>query len=229
MLQQNGGLFTCNTTRPLPLRMRPDLTSHQHTYLGRKYWVIKDPLTLKYYRFEEEEFYILQLLDGQNSLKAIQEAFQQKYRPQKISIRELHQLVGMLYRSSLVLSDAAGQGKQLIERERTSQRRQRLASLTNILSIRFKGWDPDRLLDRLNVVFGWCFSIPAFCLLLILECWSGAVDRIPNGYVSRQTARLSRILRSQELALDGSHSLRYQDPSRTGARAVMQAFRRRVP
>ncbi len=53
-----------SSSRKLPIRMRPDLRARQHRYQGRVYWVVKDPVGLQYFRFEEEEFAILQMLDG---------------------------------------------------------------------------------------------------------------------------------------------------------------------
>jgi putative peptide zinc metalloprotease protein len=138
--------------------MRADLTVCEQSYLGRRYWVIKDPLALKYYRFEDEEFSILEMLDGKSSLEDLQRQFEARFSPQKITLRELHQLVGMLHRASLVVSDAPGQGRQLLERSRKNQGKERLAKLTSILSVRFKGFDPDWLLTRLDRAFGWCFS-----------------------------------------------------------------------
>ena len=102
------------SSRPLLLRKRPDLVVQQQEYLGRRYWVIKDPLALKYYRFEEEEYALLQMLDGQASLDELQSRFEARFAPQRITRQELHQLLGMLHRSSLLLSDAPGQGEQLL-------------------------------------------------------------------------------------------------------------------
>ena len=47
--------------RPAParLRKRADLTAERQTYQGRSYWVVKDPVALKYYRFHDEEFALL--------------------------------------------------------------------------------------------------------------------------------------------------------------------------
>jgi putative peptide zinc metalloprotease protein len=149
--------------------MRADLTIREHAYLGRRYWVIKDPLALKYYRFEEEEFAILEMLDGTLSLEEIQHRFESRFTPQKVTVQELHQLVGMLHRASLVVSDSPGQGKQLLERSRETRRRERIGRLANILNLRFKGFDPDRLLARLNGVFGWYFSLPSLALTLLLS------------------------------------------------------------
>jgi putative peptide zinc metalloprotease protein len=155
-------------SRALQLRMRTDLRIEHQTYLGRRYWVIKDPLALKYYRFEEEEFALLEMLDGQSSLEEIQALFEERFAPQKITLQELHQLVGMLHRSALVVSDAEGQGPQLLKRHREQASRQRLSTLTNVLCIRFKGFDPDRLLGWLDRRVGWFFSPSCFFLCIAL-------------------------------------------------------------
>src|SRR4030095_12096048 len=69
-------LFAASTSRPLPLAMRRDLIVRQQRWQGREYWTVKDPLTLKYYRFEDEEFAILSMLDGEASIDVIRERFE---------------------------------------------------------------------------------------------------------------------------------------------------------
>lgn len=157
-----------SSSRKLPIRMRPDLRAMQHRYQGRIYWVVKDPVGLQYFRFEEEEFAILQMLDGQSSLDEIAERFERQFPPQTIRTEELQQFIGMLHRSGLVLTDAAGQGVQLKKRRDERVRAERLGTLTNILSLRFKGIDPDRILNFLYPRVRWFFSVPAVicCLLL---------------------------------------------------------------
>ena len=49
-----------SSARALPMRMRPDLTATQQRYQGRLYWVVKEPVGLHYFRFQEEEYAILQ-------------------------------------------------------------------------------------------------------------------------------------------------------------------------
>ena len=156
--------------RCLLLRKRADLSVERHRYLGREYWVVKDPVAQKYYRFEEEEFALLEMLDGETSLEELQVRFERRFAPQRITLAELHQLVGMLHRSCLAVSDAAGQGRELLQRGRKRAHRERLAALTNILSIRFKGVDPNRLLTWLDKRLGWFFSptCASFCGALAL-------------------------------------------------------------
>jgi putative peptide zinc metalloprotease protein len=69
----------------------------------------------------------------------------------------------MLHRSHLLVAEAAGQGHELLARRRQRERSSRLAAATNFLAIRFRGFDPDRLLTWLNRCCGWLFSAPAAC------------------------------------------------------------------
>jgi len=123
---------------------------------------------MKYFRFEEEEYRLLMMLDGEISPDQVKRDFDYKYAPQKITMQELFQLIGMLYRNSLLVSDSAGQGDALIERSRKTESAKRRASLTNLLSIKFRGFDPDRLLTWLNPFTRWFFTWPAFFVVLCM-------------------------------------------------------------
>ena len=157
-----------SSSRKLAIRVRPDLTARRQRYQGRIYWVVKEPVGLQYYRFEEEEFAILQMLDGQSSLDEIAERFEAEFPPQTIRVEELQNFIGMLHRSGLVLSDAAGQGVQLKQRRDERKRKELLGALGNILSFRFRGFDPERILNFLYTYVHWFFSGPATLVSLLL-------------------------------------------------------------
>ena len=70
-----------SSSRPLRLRRRADLTARRQSYQGTSFWVVKDPVTLKYYRFHEEEYELLSMLDGQCSLDQIRRRFERRYAP----------------------------------------------------------------------------------------------------------------------------------------------------
>jgi putative peptide zinc metalloprotease protein len=151
--------------RPLKLRRRPDLESRRHKYHGRSYWVVKEPVGLNYYRFHDEEFAILNMLDGRTSLQQIKDSFQAEFAPQRISLQDLQQFVGMLHRSGLVISHASGQGRQLRRRGDQKKRKEFLGKLANIFAIRFRGIDPERILTALLPWFGWLFTV--WCLIAV--------------------------------------------------------------
>ncbi len=159
-----------SSSRKLPIRMRPDLRSKRQRYHGRVYWVVKDPVGLQYYRFEEEEYAILQMLDGESSLDDLAEQFEETFPPQTIGTEELQQFLGMLHRSGLVITDAAGQGVQLKKRRDERKHKERVGTFTNILSVRFKGFDPERLLNFIYPFVRWFFTTTALvgCCLLAL-------------------------------------------------------------
>ena len=157
-----------SSSRKLAIRVRPDLKARRQRYQGRVYWVVKDPLALQYFRFEEEEFAILQMLDGQSSLDEIAERFEKDFPPQTIRVEELQNFIGMLHRSGLVLSDAPGQGSQLKERRDEKKRKEILAALSNILGFRFRGIDPERLLNFLYPYVRWFFTGTATICAIML-------------------------------------------------------------
>lgn len=151
--------------RPLKLRCRPDLVSNRHRYHGRVYWVVKEPVGLNYFRFHEEEYAILKMLDGQTSLQQIKERFQQQFAPQRITLQDLQQFVGMLHRSGLVISQASGQGRQLRRRGDQRKKRELLGKLANVFALRFRGIDPERILNFL-IPFTWWLFTP-LCVMVV--------------------------------------------------------------
>lgn len=159
--------LVASSSRPLPLRARPDLTARQHTYQGRGYWVVKEPIGLNYFRFQEEEYAILNMLDGKTSLQDIKEKFEKEFAPQKISFSDLQQFIGTLHRSGLVITTAMDQGRQLKARRDERKWKESVQLMSNILAVRFKGFDPDRLLSALNPYTRWFFTFPAMIMVLL--------------------------------------------------------------
>ncbi|MGD9723294.1 MAG: biotin/lipoyl-binding protein [Pirellulales bacterium] len=157
-----------SSARVLPVRMRPDLTAKQQRYLGQLYWVVKEPVGLQYFRFQEEEYAILKMLDGRTSLDEVKVEFERRFPPEKVTVEELGHFVGMLHRSGLVVTDSMGQGEQLLKRRKKRALRSFAAGFANILALRFKGIDPQGILDWLHPKFRWMFSWTAQIVFGIL-------------------------------------------------------------
>ena len=71
------------SSRPLNTRCRPDLTFRKQRYHGNPYWIVKEPVGLNYFRFQEEEFAILKMLDGKTSLDEIKQRYESLFPPGK--------------------------------------------------------------------------------------------------------------------------------------------------
>ena len=63
------------------LRVRGDLAITPQKYEGRTYYVVKDPVSLRYYRFKEQEHFLLKLMDGKHTLDEAQKEFEKRFRP----------------------------------------------------------------------------------------------------------------------------------------------------
>jgi putative peptide zinc metalloprotease protein len=158
--------FRASTTRPVGLRRRGDLVVNRQVHQGQAWWVVKDPIALAYFRFRPEEYALLEMLDGQTSLDALKENFEARFPPRRITVEELARFIATLHRSGLVIGDRPGQGPQLFERRRQRLWKQWIAWISNIMSLRFRGIDPDRILTRLDPWFGWLFTPPAIVAAL---------------------------------------------------------------
>ncbi len=150
--------FSSAADRPLGLRARPDLVMVPQCYGSVPYWLVKDPLSLKYFHLGEEEHAILTWLDGQASLRDLQKRFQERFAPQQIGLEQLHAFLGHLHHLGLIVAEAVGQGQTLHHRRQQRRRRAWVEALLNVLAIRFRGIDPEPMLAWLYPRCGWLFS-----------------------------------------------------------------------
>jgi len=153
------------------LRSRSDLSIHALEFRGRPYWGVKDPVSLRYYQFREEEYFILRCLDGDTDLESLQERFESEFSPRKIRSTQLLGFISSMHAQGLLITDEQGQAEELLARRDKLVWRNRWEKLAGILSIRFRGVDPDRFLTRVTPHVGWLFSRAVFlavCCMAIL-------------------------------------------------------------
>lgn len=161
--------------RPLPLRMRPDLVVVGQNYEGRRYFVIKDPVTLGYYYLSEQEHFTLVALDGQTSLSELQQRFAARFAPQQVTVELLQAFLSHLHRSGLIRGLAAGQGEQLVARRSASQQFDVLRYAEKLLAFRWRGVNPQPFLIWLEPKVGWFFSKSGSALWLCVIGFALAV------------------------------------------------------
>ncbi len=141
----------------LRVKVRPDLIIQAQLYEGRTHYVVKDPVGLRYFRFKEEEYFLLKSLDGKRRLEEVREDYESHFRPHKITIEELARFASQLTQAGIASVDTPRQGQVLYERFRKQRFRRRLAAWTNILYIKIPVFDPDKLLTWMRPYLGWIF------------------------------------------------------------------------
>lgn len=177
------------TERPISLRRRRDLAIVRQRFGTDRYWVVKDPLTLRFVRLREEEFVLFEALDGDSSMRDLQALFETRFAPRRIQLEEVSRFIGMLHQSGLLVANKPGQGKLLLERGLQRRRRELVSQLLNPLAIRFPGIDPTpffkvaySLLRPLfsRYVFALSLTFIAAAALLAAMKWRTMAARLPT-------------------------------------------------
>jgi putative peptide zinc metalloprotease protein len=150
------------------LRLRTDLSISEQKYEGRTYYVVKDPVTLRYYRFKEQEHFLLGFMNGKKTLDDAQKEYEQRFRPERLTLEDLEHFAQQLLTAGLVQNESPRAGQQLIDRRRKRKRSQMLQTLTNILYIRIPLFDPDVLLGKMVRYVGFFFSLWFFALSCVV-------------------------------------------------------------
>jgi putative peptide zinc metalloprotease protein len=150
--------------KSLRIRLRRDLAIDAQKYEGRTYYVIKDPISLRYYRLKENEHFLLKFLDGQHTLEDAQKAYEAQFRPDRLKLEDVEGFAQQLLTGGLAQNDSPRAGKQLYDRRRKKKRSEWIQTFTNILYIKIPVIDPDRILDKMLRSVGWIFSMWFFIL-----------------------------------------------------------------
>jgi hypothetical protein len=137
------------------MRLRADLLVSEVESSGVTTWVVKDPLTLEHFQFSAEEYSLMDWLRERTTLAELRRRFNRRFSPQTIKPEVIWEFLSRLHTAGLTISDSAGQGSELLLR-RDRERARRIAfSWTQLLGIRFRGFDPNWFLTAKTNEFRW--------------------------------------------------------------------------
>ncbi len=148
------------------LKVRPDLQHVEQRYEGKRFHVVKDPVCLRYYRFNQQEYFVFSLFDGGHAMEDVRKKFEDEYRPHRLEFQDLEAFARQLVTAGLVQHEHAGTGAHLFQRRAKQRNMKRLATFTNILYVKIPVFDPDRLLTWMFKGLWWIFS-PTFFVLSV--------------------------------------------------------------
>jgi len=63
-MEQPPAVTDVERRKQVKIRIRTDLAINPQKYEGKTYYVVKDPVSLRYYRFEEQEHFIINMIMG---------------------------------------------------------------------------------------------------------------------------------------------------------------------
>jgi putative peptide zinc metalloprotease protein len=174
--------------KQVKVRLRGDLVIAPQKYEGRTYYVVKDPVSLRYYRFKEHEHFVIQHMDGDTSLDDAQKAFEKQYRPERMKLEDLEAFAQQLINAGLAQNESPQAGKLLFDQRRKRKRNEWLQTLTNILYIKIPLFDPDKILTKMVPYTRWIFTMPfllasigvmLWAILLVATHFDAFLDKLP--------------------------------------------------
>ena len=134
------------------LRRRRDLVlTEQRAGVSRR-WVVKDPVSAKYFMLSGSERFLLDQFDGLRSYGQIQAAFESQFRPLRLRIEQIAEYAARLHDQGLLISDHPGQGVVLRDRGQRQGWEEFRQSFANPLALRFRGVDATKFIDAVYPV-----------------------------------------------------------------------------
>jgi putative peptide zinc metalloprotease protein len=176
--------------RLLALRLRPDLVAVPVEMAGASTWVVRDPLTLEHFHFSSEEHALLEMLRRPVSLAEMARNFAREFPPRTITETELWAFLSRLHEAGLVISDAPGQGDELLLRHRQERFRTWSLAWAQLTAIRFRGINPDAALTAIHRQLSWLFSRTAIVLAACVVLFAAS---IVVGHFDEVRARLPEL------------------------------------
>src|SRR5262249_20778811 len=122
--------------KQLRIRIRPDLDIEPHRYEGKVFYVLKDPITLRYYRLPEKEHLLLRYMDGKHTLEDAQKAYEQEHRPERMELEHLEAFAQQLLTTGLAISESPRSAQLFYERRGKRRRDEWIKFFTNLLYIK---------------------------------------------------------------------------------------------
>ena len=161
-----------------PGSLRSDLQTSDQTQRGRRYTVIKSPLTLTYFRLPTEHYEAARAFDGKCTLREVVTSLAQhsywKSLSQEEAISELSQLANQLAGGGLLHLPGVSATARSRRIQAQAKGRKLEQIVGKVLYFRKALIDPDKLLTRLLPSFNWAYTRAAgwgMLFLLAITAW----------------------------------------------------------
>ncbi|HUH13345.1 MAG TPA: hypothetical protein VMK65_09555, partial [Longimicrobiales bacterium] len=128
-------------------RVRSDLRYVRQVIEGVASYVVKDPVSLQYFRFGEVEVFLMRRMDGSRTLARLAEELRQELGVDARA-SSLEPFVARLKELGLALRPPSEQRILLMETLRRDRKLKLSGHGSTLLRMRFSLGDPDRLFDR---------------------------------------------------------------------------------
>jgi putative peptide zinc metalloprotease protein len=155
--------------------LRMDLVVTQQLFEGRTYFVVKDPISLQYFRMTAEDYFLATLFDGKRKFGEIRDLYAERY-PQvhlEYTQEELNERVLRFANDLALLQMLSVQGMRLKARmdaaKHAKKKKGGLYELANkVFFFRKSIFDPDVLFGKMAKPLWWIWTKPTFWVSMVI-------------------------------------------------------------
>ena len=145
-------------------QLRGDLEYVDYALGHDQQLVVKDPLRLQYFLFRPFEKALLRLLKHPLSVFELKQAADQQLAPQQVGLGEIKKFLRRLLNDNLLVADRTGDATRLLMQNHRERQMESWQRLLGVLAIRFRGVNPQGMLDLFSPMVSWLFH-PLFIVL----------------------------------------------------------------
>ena len=160
----------------IQFRLRRDLQCVEYAIGVGTHLVVKDSVKLEYFLFEPFESKLLNLLRKPISAAELKQKADQLLAPASIELNEVNRLLTRLLGDNLITTDRPGSGAWFESRQKIEARNSQIRTCLSVLAIRFRGINPQGILDLLNPVTQYFFRPVFLMTATILFCVAGNLN-----------------------------------------------------
>jgi putative peptide zinc metalloprotease protein len=165
----------------VPPALRSDLTISHQLFEGRAYVIVKDPLSLKYFRLPIQDYELAALFDGIRNIAEIRAEFVRQHPHAALAqstdalTRRITAFANELLLGGFLEATAAGVRRQLEIKKGRVQHTSPWGLFMKALFLKIPLWDPDRLLIHLERRMRWIWSWTGMFISFVIFLAGAAV------------------------------------------------------
>lgn len=145
--------------------LRTDLIVTRQIYESRTYYVIKDPISLQYFRLTAEDYFLAALFDGKRTLEQVRESYIARFPHLRLeySEDEIKERVSRFANDLMLMQFLSVQGSRLKVRYEAMKARKKARPsfykfVNNFFFLRFSIFDPDALFGKMARPLWWIWT-----------------------------------------------------------------------
>ncbi len=142
----------------LKIQMRDHVSIHRHHYRGKLWYVIRDAISNRHYRFTSNAYQLIRRFDGKSSVEAIWQRIKKLPAGEPPSQEDIINLLTHLHVNELIVSDASPDTTELFYRYEKASGPAWKKYIKGPLLIRLPMFDPNGFLNRFDKVTALLFN-----------------------------------------------------------------------